>query len=198
MAPSFGAMAWAAFARAMISAKDRFFGSGLGPTVAVAVILAAVVDGTGRLPFDEVGAGLGFEGVSCPFFVIDDVPALSLGRGAEADLRFFDDDARGLSGIRDVDDGWVLLVRPAPFVAGVVRGVFAADPESSASAFRFKGGAGLFAAGAGEDGFSPVMDASRSPIYGWRRHISVGSSEERTVWRDYLPPSQRRDLKLGC
>lgn len=150
----------------MISAKDRFFGSGLGSVATVIVILAVVVDGTGRLPFDGGWLGLGFEGVSCPFFVIDEVPVLWLGRGAEADLRFVDDDARGLSCIRDVDDGWVLLGHPVQFVAVVVRGVFAADPESSSSALRLRGGTGLFATGAGEEGFSPVMEARRSPICG--------------------------------
>lgn len=63
IAPGFGAIAWAAFARAMISAKERFFGSGLGPVLTAAVILAVVFDGRGRLPLDEDGAGPGFDGV---------------------------------------------------------------------------------------------------------------------------------------
>ncbi len=53
-----------------------------------------------------------------------------------------------------------------PFVVVVlVRGVFAAGPGSSVTAFRLRGGTGLDARGAEEEGFSPVMEASRSPIY---------------------------------
>jgi hypothetical protein len=90
--------------------------------------------------------------------------ALSTGRGGtEADLRFVDD-AAGLSGIRDVEDGSEPFGRPVPFVVALVRDVFAAEPGSSFSAFRFGADAGLEGRGAGVAGFSPVMEASRSPI----------------------------------
>jgi hypothetical protein len=92
-------------------------------------------------------------------------------------LRFVDDDVRGLSAIRDIEDDWVPFGRPVPFVVVLVRGVFAPDAGSSVSAFRFRGCAGLAGREAGVEGFSPVMEASRSPIYGWWGHMSAGSPE---------------------
>lgn len=99
-------------------------------------------------------------------------------------MTFVEDDVRGLSGIRDVEDGWMPLGRPMPFVAAPVRGVFAAEPGSSCSAFRFGAGAGLDGggAGAGAAGFSPVIEASRSPIYTYQRR-APGTAY---WWGDYL------------
>lgn len=74
------------------------------------------------------------------------------------------------------------LGRPMPFVAVPVRGVFVVELGSSCSAFRFGAGAGLDAGGAEAAGFSPVIEASRSPIYEYQRR-APGTAY---WWGDYL------------
>jgi len=124
-----------------------------------------VLADAGRPPFveDEV-----LDARFCVFRDSEEAMGLSFWRGgAELDLTFVDGDAMGLSGNLDAEECWVPLGRPIPLVRVVplavvsVRGVFVAEPDSSLSALRFGGGADR---GAGLEDFSPVMEASRSPI----------------------------------
>lgn len=54
--------------------------------------------------------------------------------------------------------------RALPFVEGSVRGAFGAEPRRSSSAFRLDATGTSFADVDDDDGFSPVIDASKSPI----------------------------------
>lgn len=54
--------------------------------------------------------------------------------------------------------------RALPFVEGSVRGALGAEPRRSSSAFRLDATGASFVAVDDDDGFSPVIDASKSPI----------------------------------
>jgi len=140
----------------------------LGPESAAIVGRIVVLADAGRPPFVEDEVCPGLVGRLCAILDVDDALGLSFERGgAELDLTVVDGDTRGLSGSFEAEGAWmplsrtVPLVRPVPLVGVSVRGVFVAEPGNSLSALRFGGAAGR---GAGLEGFSPVMEASKSPI----------------------------------
>lgn len=155
----------------MISAKDFFLGSGLGPesTGDGRCTDAPVAPVLKPLEEDEVGPCL--SAVVGVLFETAGLPSLlPPRREVDAGLTFDDGVPTDLSANRDTDAAFAESLRTGPFATGVVRGVFAAEPGSSFSALRFgadKGFEGVEEDGAG---LSPVMEARRSLILvgqGW-------------------------------
>jgi len=168
----------------MISLNDFFLGSPADPTAGEAGCLTAGLAGSG---LDAVGLLL-LDAVEAVALLLDAVPAYL--RGAASATAGVDRCAVGglLVGLlagrstgRGEGLGELPFGRADPFATGSIRRVFAATPRRSSSAFRFGGpGLGLVVlAGAGA-GASPVIDASKSPIWRSRQRRRTSQRE----WHD--------------
>lgn len=149
----------------MISAKDLFFGSGLGPLPTGDGRLVDGRTGTERLPFAGEEADICFDGAFRVCFIVDETAGLSEWRFADTDLPVEEDVKKRLSTGRDAGFDRSLPWRDGPLEGKPGRGDFAGVPRSSSSALRF-GADRTVLVTVEEDGvgFSPVMDARRSPI----------------------------------
>lgn len=150
----------------MISAKDLFFGSAFGPLSTGDGRFIDGRTGTERLALAGEEAEIGFDGVS-RLLMADEAGGLSEGRVAD-DPDFVievEDVIEGLSDTRDTGFDTSPPWREGPFWIKPARGDFDTVEPSSSSALRF--GADdtvLVTVEEGGSGFSPLIDASRSPI----------------------------------